>query len=212
METGKTIRDYILEEKIGGGGAGEVWRARHGHLDKLVAIKVIHRHLAQDGQFYERFLREAMAIAKFDHPNIVGVHDFCFVDGESYLVMSYIEGESLRDLIDRRERLSVDEAVRISRDVLGALNFAHQKGVIHRDIKPSNILVRPDGSACLVDFGIALVVGQQRVTSFGTTIGTPEYMSPEQIKASRSIDHRTDVYSIGCVLYEMLAGRPPFGS
>jgi serine/threonine protein kinase len=211
LEAGQQIRDYILEEKIGAGGAGEVWRARHQYLDKVVAIKAIYRHSSQDVHFGARFLEEASVMAKLSHPHIVPVHDFFFLDGISYLVMDYIEGGSLGDLIKERGHLPLDEALTISLGILEALNFAHSRGVIHRDVKPSNILVRPDKHAYLVDFGIALVVGKQRHTRFGTNIGTPEYMSPEQILA-KEIDHRTDVYSFGCVLYEMLTGRPPFGS
>jgi serine/threonine protein kinase len=211
VEAGQRIRDFLVEAKIGAGGVGEVWRAHHQHLDKPVALKAIYRHLAQEPRFRERFLLEATAMAKLDHPHIVAVHDFFVVDEVPYLVMSYIEGGSLADLLKRRGRLAVAEALPIARDILEALNYAHTVGVIHRDVKPSNILMRPDGHAYLVDFGIALVLGQPRVTRFGTNIGTPEYMSPEQIQA-QALDHRTDVYSFGCVLYEMLTGQPPFGS
>jgi len=211
LEAGQRIRDYLLEEKIGAGGAGEVWRARHQYLDDTVAMKAIYRHAAQGSDFQERFLEEAKVMASLKHPHIAAVRDFFFLDGVPYLVMTYIAGGSLADVVAQRSRLALTEALAISREILDALNFAHSQGVIHRDVKPSNILVKPDGHVCLVDFGIALVVGQRRHTQFGTNIGTPEYMSPEQIQAKK-IDHRTDVYSFGCVLYEMLTGRPPFGS
>jgi serine/threonine protein kinase len=211
LEAGQRIRDYILEEKIGAGGAGEVWGARHQYLDDTVAIKAIYRHASQGSDFQERFLEEAKVMASLKHPHIVSVRDFFFLDDMSYLVMTYIAGGSLADLIARRGHLPLTEAMAISREILDALNFAHSQGVIHRDVKPSNILVRPDGHVCLVDFGIALVVGKRRHTRFGINIGTPEYMSPEQIQG-QEIDHRTDVYSFGCVLYEMLTGQPPFGS
>jgi eukaryotic-like serine/threonine-protein kinase len=149
-------------------------------------------------------------MAALDHPHIVPIHDFFSWNGNSYLVMSYIEGQSLQSLLQSRGRLPLREALRISRAILDALGFAHRKSIIHRDVKPSNILVKPDGHAYLVDFGIVLIWGQERITQEGVPIGTWEYMSPEQIKGN-ALDHRTDVYSFGCVLYEMLAGRPPFG-
>jgi serine/threonine-protein kinase len=211
LQTGQIIRDLVLEERIGAGGVGEVWTARHRHLDKVVAIKAIYSHLDQDPQFYDRFVHEAVAMARLDHPRIVAVHDFFFDDGNSYLVMSYVQGKSLQDIIVERAPLPLEEARDIAAQVLDALDYAHKQGVVHRDVKPSNILVRPDRRAYLVDFGIALVLGQRRITKFGTNIGTPEYMSPEQIKAG-PMDARTDVYSFGCVLYEMLTGHPPFGS
>ena len=208
MEAGQRIRDLILEEKIGAGGAGEVWRAHHTHLNTPFAVKAIYPHASQDPHFRDRFLEEASVMARLEHPHIVPVHDFFFLDGVSYLVMSYIAGGSLEDVLKRRGRLPLDEVLHISHGILDALDFAHHSVhdgvVIHRDVKPSNILVRPDGHAYLVDFGIALVVGKQRHTGFGTNIGTPEYMSPEQIQAKADIDHRTDVYSFGCVLFEML--------
>ena len=213
MEAGQFIRDYVLEEKLGFGGVGEVWRARHRHLNKVFALKAIYPHLSNNARLYTRFLQEARAMAALEHPNIVGVHDFFCLNGDCYLVMTYIEGESLQSKIIHKRKtngfISLNEAFWISKDILAALNYAHRKGIVHRDVKPSNILVRPD-SAYLVDFGIALVWGQERITQFGTNIGTPEYMSPEQIQG-KEIDHLTDVYSFGCVLYEVLTGQPPFG-
>jgi serine/threonine-protein kinase len=211
LEAGQQIRDFILEVKIGAGGVGEVWRARHQHLDKFYAIKAVFRHLSNDPHFHDRFFQEAKAMAQLDHPHIVGLHDFFYLDGNAYMVMSYIEGGSLGDLLKKRGRLPLEEASQISSGILDALDFAHSRGVIHRDLKPSNILLTPNGHAYLVDFGIALVLGTPRMTQFGSNIGTLEYMSPEQIRADE-IDHRTDVYSFGCVIYEMLTGSPPFGS
>ena len=210
MEPGQQIRDFILEKKIGAGGVGEVWRARHQHLDKPYAIKAVFRHLSNDARFHDRFIQEAKAMGQFDHQHIVGLHDFFYLDDNSYLVMSYIEGGSLDVSLRQDGLMPVEKALKISGSILDALNFAHSKGVIHRDVKPSNILLNPNGHAYLVDFGIAIVVGEPRMTQFGKNIGTIEYMSPEQITAGQ-IDHRTDVYSFGCVMYEMLSGRPPFG-
>lgn len=210
MEADKKVGDFVLEKKIGAGGVGEVWRARHQLLDKVYAVKAIFPHLSRNSGFQDRFLMEAVAMASLDHPNIVGIHNFFIENERTYLVMSFIEGESLGDLIEQKDSIPVQDAIEISCNILDALNYAHSKGVIHRDVKPSNIIIQPDGQACLVDFGIALVLGKPRVTQFGKNIGTPEYMSPEQIKA-KELDHRADVYSFGCVLYEMLAGNPPFG-
>lgn len=209
MKPRDQVRDYILEQRIGAGGVGEVWRARHVRLDKPVAIKVILPHLCQDENIYNRFVQEAIATANLEHPNIISVYDFFSIQDDAFLVMSYIEGGSLQDRLKRRGRLSLSEALPIARDILGALDFAHQRGIVHRDVKPSNILLSPDSHAYLVDFGIALILGKTRITRFGANIGTPDYMSPEQIRGTE-LDHRTDVYSFGCVLYEMLTGRSPF--
>ena len=209
MKPGDQVRDYILEQRIGAGGVGEVWRARHIRLNKPVAIKLILPHLCEDENIYSRFVQEAIATANLGHPHIISVHDFFSVGDDAFLVMSYVEGGSLQDRIRKRGRLSSAETVHIARGMLDALDFAHQKGIVHRDVKPSNILLSPDLHAYLVDFGIALVLGKTRITRFGANIGTPDYMSPEQIRGEQ-LDHRTDVYSFGCVLYEMLTGRSPF--
>lgn len=209
MKPGDQVRDYILEQRIGAGGVGEVWRARHIRLNKPVAIKLILPHLVQDENIYSRFVQEAIATANLEHPHIISVHDFFSFGDDAFLVMSYVEGGSLQDRIKKRGRLPLAETLRIARGMLDALDFAHQKGIVHRDVKPSNILLSPDLHAYLVDFGIALVLGKTRITRFGASIGTPDYMSPEQIRGEQ-LDHRTDVYSFGCVLYEMLTGRSPF--
>jgi serine/threonine protein kinase len=211
MDAGLRIRDYILEELIGEGGVGEVWRARHTRLERPVAIKVISPHLFRDQSIRKRFLQEAESMSNLRHPYIVRIYDFFSFNDKEYLVMDYIDGGSLKDKLSRLSRLPLADALQISRDILDALNFAHQNRVIHRDVKPSNILLTTDSHGYLGDFGIALVLGKTRVTRFGTSVGTLEYMSPEQIRGEK-LDHKTDVYSFGCVLYEMLAGRPPFGT
>lgn len=211
MREGTKIRDYIFEEKIGEGGMGEVWRARHAILDRQVAIKAMARHLEADPEFGRRFLQEAQSQARLSHPNIVGVSDFFSEDGQYFLVMPLLSGKNLADrLHERQGPLPLEEALTVARDVLAALDYAHQQGVIHRDVKPSNILLDDEGHAALTDFGIALSLGRTRVTQATTSLGTPHYMSPEQIRSPRDVDHRTDVYSFGCVFYEMLTGRPPF--
>jgi eukaryotic-like serine/threonine-protein kinase len=211
MQEGQKIRDYVLEEKIGEGGMGEVWRARHAILDRQVAIKAMARHLETDPEFGRRFLQEAQSQARLNHPRIVGVSDFFAEDGQYFLVMPLMSGKSLADrLHELQSPLPVSDALVVARDVLEALDHAHQEGIIHRDVKPSNILLDRDGHASLTDFGIALSLGRHRVTLTRTSLGTPHYMSPEQIRSPKTVDHRTDVYSFGCVLYEMLTGRPPF--
>src|SRR4029453_4164023 len=211
MRPGDQIRDYVLEQCVGRGGMGEVWRARQRSHRRPVAIKVIREDGDQSGRFQEGFAREAQAGVGLDHPHIVPVRDYFVWDGTACLVMGLIDGGSL----EGRGALPLEVALRISGEVLDALNFAHQRGVIHRDIKPSNILLDQLGHTYITDFGIALVAGMERLTRLsrsGTAVGTPEYMSPEQIATPGDIDHRTDVYSFGCVLYEMLSGQPPFGS
>jgi eukaryotic-like serine/threonine-protein kinase len=211
MHSGQQVRDYILEEKIGEGGMGEVWKARHQVLGRQVAIKVMARHIATDPEFEERFVQEARAQGKLQHPRILGVTDFFLHEGAYYLVMPLIEGESLEDRLLRRQGpLAASEALAVGRDLLDALDYAHQRGIVHRDVKPSNVLLDLAGNAYLMDFGIALLVGQDRKTRTGTSLGTPHYMSPEQIRTPKDVNHLSDVYSVGCVLYECLTGRPPF--
>lgn len=210
LRTGQRVGHYVLEERIGAGGMGEVWKGRHELLARPVAIKSIAPHLAADPQFASRFRLEAKAQAALVHPRIVSVTDFFFVPEGFFLVMPLMAGESLERRLERAHPLPVADAFAVAVDILGALEYAHGKGVIHRDVKPSNILVDTQGHGYLTDFGIALMIGQQRLTQTGTSIGTPHYMSPEQILRPRQLDHRTDIYSFGCVLFEMLAGRPPF--
>src|SRR5262245_20016283 len=202
MQSGFIVRDYVLEEKIGEGGMGEVWRSRHQMLNKHVAIKVMAAHLLADPEFEARFLQEAQAQSRLHHPQIIGATDFFREQGRYNRVMPMIESYSLEDRLSQGP-LSIQEVLRISADVLAALDYAHQQAVIHRDVKPSNILIDRDGHAFLTDFGIALLMGQERRTRTGVAIGTTHYMSPEQIRRPRSVDHRTDVYSFRCVLYEM---------
>jgi serine/threonine-protein kinase len=148
-------------------------------------------------------------MANLKHPHIISVHDFFSVGDDVFLVMAFAEGGSLQDRIKKRGRLPLAETLHIARGILDALDFAHQRGIVHRDVKPSNILLSPDLHGYLVDFGLAVVLGKTRITRFGAMIGTPDYMSPEQIDGEQ-LDHRTDIYSLGCVLYEMLTGHSPF--
>jgi len=202
---------YLIEREIGRGGMATVYLAHDIRHDRHVAIKVLHEDLSA-ALGAERFRREIQIASHLAHPNILPVHDSGEVDESLYLVMPYIDGESLRARIERERQLSLDDAVQIATEVAGALDFAHRQGVIHRDIKPENILLG-DGHAFVADFGIARAIkiaGQDRITRTGITLGTPLYMSPEQAAAQQDLDGRSDIYSLGCCVYEMLAGSPPF--
>lgn len=212
LQPGMLVRQYAVKDLIAKGGMGEVWRAWDGYRNMFVAIKVVSNDLLADPNFKTRFLDELHRHARLKHPNIVPVLEAFEHEGQSCCVMQLIEGISLSGLLQTKpeHRLKIDEACSIMSDILRALDYAHQHGIIHRDIKPSNVLLDREGRAYLIDFGIALAVGEQRRTRTGLVVGTPLYMSPEQIKRPKEIDHRSDVYSAGCVFYEMLTGRPPF--
>jgi len=202
---------YRIERELGAGGMATVYLAHDVRHDRKVALKVLRPELAAviGG---ERFLTEIRTTASLQHPHILPLHDSGKVDGTVFYVMPFVEGESLRDRLDREKQLPIADAVRIAAEVAGALDYAHRKGVIHRDIKPENILLH-DGRALVADFGIALAAstaGGTRMTETGMSLGTPFYMSPEQATGERSLDARTDIYALGCVLYEMLTGQPPF--
>ena len=202
---------YQIERELGQGGMATVYLARDLKHDRQVAIKVLKPELAAV-LGAERFLAEIRTTANLQHPHIVPLFDSGEADGFLYYVMPYIEGESLRDRLDDEKQLPIDEALEIARVVGSALDFAHSRNVVHRDIKPGNILFQ-DGVASVADFGIAVAAnsaGGDRLTETGMSLGTPAYMSPEQIAGERDLDHRSDVYSLACVTYEMLAGDPPF--
>jgi serine/threonine-protein kinase len=202
---------YRIEQHLGAGGMATVYLAQDVRHDRKVAIKVLHPDLgAAIGA--ERFLAEIRTTARLQHPHILPLLDSGGSDGLLFYVMPYVSGETLRRRLERERQLSVDEAVRIAREVADALHYAHSAGIIHRDIKPENILIQ-GGHALVADFGIALAVqqaGGQRMTQTGLSLGTPQYMSPEQAMGEKTIDGRTDVYALGAVTYEMLAGDPPF--
>jgi serine/threonine-protein kinase len=202
---------YVIERELGAGGMATVYLAHDVKHERKVALKVLRPELAAVIGA-ERFLQEIKVTANLQHPHILPLHDSGEADSFLYYVMPYIEGETLRDLLDREKQLGMDEAVEIARDVASALDYAHRQGVIHRDIKPENILLH-DGKPVVADFGIALAVshaGGSRLTETGLSIGTPHYMSPEQAMGDRELDARSDVYSLGAMLYEMLAGDPPY--
>src|SRR5947208_2607712 len=205
------VRDrYDIEREIGRGGMATVYLARDRRHNRNVALKVLNAELgAVIG--VERFLTEIQVTANLQHPNVLPLYDSGSGNGLLFYVMPYVEGESLRDRLDRERQLPIDDAVRIATAVAGALDYAHRHGVVHRDLKPENILLQ-DGQPLVADFGIALAVtnaGGNRITQTGLSLGTPQYMSPEQATGDRAIDARTDVYSLGAMLYEMLTGDPP---
>jgi len=201
---------YRIERELGAGGMATVYLAQDVRHDRKVAIKVLRPELAAViGS--ERFLAEIKITARLDHPHILTLIDSGASDGFLYYVLPFVRGESLRDRLNREKQLGLDEALTIARQVASALDYAHRQGVVHRDIKPENILIQ-EGEAMLADFGIALAVkeaGGNRLTETGLSLGTPQYMSPEQATGDRTLDARSDVYSLGAVLYEMLAGEPP---
>lgn len=210
---GTTLRQYEIQKEIGKGGMGVVYLAKHVSLPKLFAIKRLSPELGRVQEFRERFLEEANNQAQLDHPNIVQVTDLFEEDGHFYFVMDYVEGKDLDDRIRKLGKLEELEALKLLRGLLEALQFAHDKNIVHRDIKPSNILITKDGRPRITDFGIAILLGGRRFTSTpGRANGTPWYMSPEQIQTPHNIDHRSDIYSVGIVLYEMLTGEVPFGN
>jgi serine/threonine-protein kinase len=202
---------YRIERELGQGGMATVYLAEDLRHGRKVAIKVLRPELAAVIGA-ERFLREIKTIATLQHPHILGLIDSGEVEGAAYYVMPFVEGESLRDRLDREKQLPITDAVRVATEVASALDYAHRHGVIHRDIKPENILLH-DGQALVADFGIALAVtqaGGARMTETGLSLGTPHYMSPEQAMGEREITPRSDVYALGCLTFEMLAGDPPF--
>ncbi len=202
---------YSIDRQVGEGGMATVFLARDIRHDRRVAIKVLREDLSQR-MGVERFLREIRTTATLNHPHIVPLLDSGEADGLVYYVMPFVEGESLRARLDREAQLSVNDAVRIACDIAGALDYAHRHGFVHRDVKPANILLH-ENRALVADFGIALVLegnGGMRLTESGMNIGTPQYMSPEQAMGERHVTGRTDIFALGSILYEMLAGEPPF--
>jgi len=203
---------YVIGKELGRGGMATVYLAHDIKNDRDVAVKVLHADLGA-ALGTERFEREINFVSRFSHPNILAVDDSGETAGQLWYVMPLVRGETLRSRLDREKQLPLPDAVKIRCEVAEALHYAHQQGIIHRDIKPENILLE-DGHAIVADFGIARAasaLGERQLTQTGVTLGTPAYMSPEQGTADKSIDGRADIYSLGCVLYELLAGEPPFG-
>src|SRR6184192_2255188 len=202
---------YTLERELGAGGMATVYLAHDVRHNRKVAIKVMHAELAAlIGA--ARFLKEIETTANLQHPHILPLFDSGRVEGTVFYVMPYVQGESLRSRLTRETQLPVADAIRIAAEIAAGLDYAHRQGVIHRDIKPDNVLFH-DGRALVADFGIALAWSRgdgRRLTKSGVSLGTPQYMSPEQASGEYNLDPRTDIYALGVVLYEMLAGQPPF--
>ncbi len=211
---GKQIGKYVLQELLGEGGMGQIYKARHPALDRDVAIKLIHLYRVSDTSVVDRFRREAKVVAALRHPGIVQVYDFDVEDDVFYMVMEFVQGESLAHRlvsIDAQGgRLPLEEALRLTRLITAAVAYAHNRGVIHCDLKPDNVMLNLDGQPILTDFGISKFVSGERLTSTNDILGTPHYMSPEQGSGRWKIDARTDVYSLGVMLYELTTGRLPF--
>ncbi|HWH20236.1 MAG TPA: PASTA domain-containing protein [Solirubrobacterales bacterium] len=197
---------YRVVSKIGGGGMADVWLAEDANLERRIALKVLHRRFAQDREFVMRFQREAESAAGLQHPNIVAVFDRGEWEGTYYIAMQYVEGPTLKQLID--SGITVEQGVAVIRQVLQAAGYAHRQGIVHRDLKPQNVIVDPEGKAVVTDFGIARA-GVSEITQTGSVMGTPHYLSPEQAQGFE-VTAVSDLYSVGVMLYEALTGRVPF--
>lgn len=225
---GRTLSKVRIERLLGRGGMAEIYLGTHSTLDRQVAIKILHAHLQDDDDLQRRFMAEAQAVAQLRHPNIVQVYDFDLADGRPYIVMELLQGTSLakylRGLHASGLTLPLDTICRLTDGIAAALDYAHARGVVHRDVKPANIMLRqgaqpvdpqvpllPQVQPVLTDFGVARLTNATHQTATGTVLGTPAYMSPEQVRGE-TIDGRSDIYSLGIVVYEMLAGEPPFNS
>src|SRR5579862_5676599 len=211
LMVGEVIADrYELEQLVHHGGMSTVYRGYDRLLERNVALKVLHPHSGDDPEYIERFRREARAVAQLSHPHIVTVIDRGSAEGHQFIVFEYVEGENLKQLIERTGPLPVDRAVEIGIEIADALSFAHAHDLVHRDVKPQNVLIDSTGSAKVTDFGIARSLDVERgVTQTGTVLGTSNYLSPEQAEG-RPVTPASDIYSLGVVLYEMLTGEVPF--
>ena len=200
---------YRLDAQIGAGGMSTVYRAFDVNLERRVAIKLLHREMSADSDQLERFRREARAVAQLSHPHIVGVIDAGEDENRPYIVFEYVEGETLKDRIRRLGRLPVDESLAYAIEIARALGCAHAHDIVHRDVKPQNVLLDPEGSAKVTDFGIARSLRDDGLTADGRVLGTTDYVSPEQA-LGHDVDGQSDIYSLGVVLFEMLTGDVPF--
>lgn len=208
---GTNVGEYRIVEKVGQGGMGSVYKAVHSKLDQVVAIKVLSSEFSDNPSMRSRFINEARIQAKFTHPNVVNVLNFFEIDEKAYLVMEFVEGETLEQKLERKGKLQIEEALDISYSVLNALMFMHSKGVIHRDIKPANIMFTKSGVVKVADFGIAKSVDEQTMQTKTGLLGSVMYLTPEQILGEKT-SAATDIYSFGITLYKMLTGRTPFSN
>src|SRR6476660_9714763 len=206
---GSELAGYRLEALIGRGGMGVVYRARDLALDRDVALKLLAPHLAEDLSFRERFLTESRVAASLEHPNVVPIHDAGEIDGQLYIVMRLVEGSDLKAVL-RKGPLEPARAVRVLEQIAGALDAAHARGLVHRDVKPSNVLLDEREHAYLADFGLSRYLGDAALPlGPAKSLGTADYVAPEQIRGEEA-NGRADLYSLGCLLYECVTGKPPF--
>jgi eukaryotic-like serine/threonine-protein kinase len=204
-----TFGRYEIQDKLGEGAMGVVYRARDPALNRVVALKMLSAELGAEEELHQRFQREAEAIGRLSHPHIVTVYDLGQAEGQLYMAMELLEGDDLRRLIDQQVAIPLADRVRLMLQILEGLAYAHSRDVVHRDVKPANILVTTRGRCKLLDFGLARVASQSNITRRGVILGTPDYMSPEQAMG-RSVTHRSDQFAAGAVFYEFLCGRKPF--
>src|SRR5260370_5366365 len=223
LPAGSTLSHYRIVSKIGAGGMGEVYLAQDTKLDRRVAIKFLHEEFSKDADKLGRFIQEAKAASALNHPNILTVYEIGEVDGKNYISTELIDGQTLREHLSQKESLQLNQILKIGEQVSEALSAAHQAGIVHRDIKPENIMLRKDGYAKVLDFGLAKLTEEKKTddisledatkafvnTTPGMVMGTGSYMSPEQARGKQT-DARTDIWSLGVVLYEMLAQKVPF--
>ncbi|RPJ55995.1 MAG: serine/threonine protein kinase, partial [Acidobacteria bacterium] len=209
FENGSTVGDYQILGTLGAGGMGKVYKVRNVISDRIEAMKVLLPDLAGAADLADRFVREIKVQASLEHPNIASLHTALRVENQLVMLMEFVEGETLEERLKRGGPLPVPDAVRYISQVLAALSYAHQRGVIHRDIKPANMMLTGAGSVKLMDFGIAKAAADRRLTMTGTTMGSLYYMSPEQIKGEQTLDARSDLYSVGVSLYELGTGKRP---
>jgi serine/threonine-protein kinase len=209
---GEMVGPYRIIEQLGRGGMATVFKAYHANLDRYVAIKVLHPAFLEEETFQARFEREAKVVARLEHPNIIPVYDFSEHNGNPYLVMKYVEGETLKARL-KSAPLSPEEGVKVIQAVGDGLSYAHSQGILHRDVKPSNVMISEDGQIFLTDFGLARIASAGESTiSNDMMIGTPQYISPEQAMGKRDLDAGTDIYSFGVLIYELVVGKVPFSA
>ena len=209
---GENVGPYRIIEQLGQGGMATVYKAYHASLDRYVALKVLHPAFHQDQTFISRFQREARVVARLEHPNIVPIYDYSEHESRPFLVMKYIEGDTLKARLNQGP-LTSEEIEQVVNSVGSALAYAHKQGILHRDIKPSNVMIAKDGTMYLADFGLARIAeaGESTMSS-DSIMGTPQYISPEQAMGKKDLDAGTDIYSFGVMLYEMVVGQVPFSA